>query len=114
MKPSWEMTGLAMDSMRGAPTAGPADAAALNILSDEALMQRIGRGDEPAYAALVGRHLSRNLGFATRLLGDRAEGEGEAIHAFAHPKYQSASLSPLCCFQSCSSTFCFDTPVALP
>lgn len=82
MKPSWEMTGLAMDSMRGAPTAGPADAAALNILSDEALMQRIGRGDEPAYAALVGRHLSRNLGFATRLLGDRAEGEEVMQEAF--------------------------------
>lgn len=82
MKPSWETTGLAMDSMRGSPPAGAADAEALNILSDEALMQRVGRGDEPAYRILVERHLSRNLGFATRLLGDRDEGEEVMQEAF--------------------------------
>ncbi len=71
-----------MDSTRGAAPAGTADATALNILSDEALMQRVGGGDEPAYRILVARHLSRHLGFATRLLGDRAEGEEVMQEAF--------------------------------
>ncbi|MGE0667398.1 MAG: RNA polymerase sigma factor [Sphingomonadales bacterium] len=82
MKPSWEMTGLAMDSMRAAPPAGAAAAAALNVLSDEALMQRVGRGDEAAYRILVERHLSRSLGFAARMLGDRADGEEVMQEAF--------------------------------
>ncbi len=82
MKPSWEMTGLAMDSTRATPSAGAADAAALNILSDEALMERVGRGDEPAYRILVERHLARHVGFAARLLGDRSEGEEVMQEAF--------------------------------
>ena len=76
------MTGLAMDSMRGAAPAGTADAAALNILSDEALMPRVGAGDQAAYTVLVERHLARNLGFAARLLGDRAEAEEIMQEAF--------------------------------
>jgi len=82
VKPSWEMTGLTMDSMRGAVPVAVADAAALNILSDEALMQRVGRGSEDAYRVLVERHLARNLGFAARVLGDRAEGEEVMQEAF--------------------------------
>ncbi len=82
MKPSWEMTGLAMDSTGAAPIAGAPDAAALNILSDEALMQRVGRGDEAAYRILVDRHLPRSLGFAARMLGDRADGEEVMQEAF--------------------------------
>ena len=71
-----------MDSMRGAAPAGIADAAALNILSDEALMPRVGAGDQAAYTVLVERHLARNLGFAARLLGDRAEAEEIMQEAF--------------------------------
>jgi RNA polymerase sigma-70 factor (ECF subfamily) len=82
VKPSWEMTGLTMDSMRGAAPSATGGAAALNILSDEALMLRVGGGDQPAYQVLVERHLARNLGFATRLLGDRAEAEEIMQEAF--------------------------------
>lgn len=82
MKPSWEMTGLTMDSTRAAASRGAADPAALNILSDEALMQRVGAGDEAAYRILVERHLSRSLGFAARMLGDRADGEEVMQEAF--------------------------------
>jgi RNA polymerase sigma-70 factor (ECF subfamily) len=76
------MTGLTMDSMRGSPPAGVADSAALAILSDEALMQRTGQGNEAAYRLLVERHLPRSLGFATRMLGDRADGEEVMQEAF--------------------------------
>ena len=71
-----------MDSKRGEAPAAVADAAALNILSDEALMERTGRGDEAAYRIIVERHLSRSLGFATRMLGDRADGEEVMQEAF--------------------------------
>lgn len=44
----------------------------LNKESDESLMLRIGQEDRAAYAVLVERHLAKNLGFATKFLGDAA------------------------------------------
>lgn len=113
MKPSWEMTGLAMDSPHGAPPAVVADAAASTILSDEALMRRVGRGDEPAYRLLVERHLSRNLAFATRLLGDRAEGEEVMQEAFLRlwrgaPNWQPGSARFTTWFYRVVLNLCID------
>ena len=58
------------------------DAAALGILSDEALMERTGLGEERAYQVLVERHVGRSLGFATRVLGNAADGEEVMQEAF--------------------------------
>jgi RNA polymerase sigma-70 factor (ECF subfamily) len=76
------MTALVTESPTTASPAGAAGAAALNILSDETLMQRVGGGDEAAYRVLVERHLGQSLGFATRVLGDRAEAEEAMQEAF--------------------------------
>lgn len=47
-------------------------------LSDEALLALYARGDPGAARLLTERHLGRVLGYATRLLGDRAEAEDVA------------------------------------
>ena len=41
-----------------------------DAITDEDLMLRIGEGDQTAYGMLVNRHLSMNLGYATKLLGN--------------------------------------------
>lgn len=46
------------------------------------LVRRVGAGDGPACAALVDRHLSRILGLAGRMLGNRAEAEEVAQEVF--------------------------------
>lgn len=48
---------------------------------DDALLVLYANGDRAAARELAGRHLSRILGFATRLLGDRAEAEDVAQEA---------------------------------
>ena len=50
--------------------------------SDLDLVRRVGAGDGPACAALVDRHLSRILGLAGRMLGNRAEAEEVAQEVF--------------------------------
>lgn len=50
----------------------------LDPLSDDALLVLYARGDAAAARVLAARHLPRVLGFATRLLGDRAEAEDVA------------------------------------
>lgn len=45
-------------------------------------MLRIGDGDQTAYGMLVDRHLSLNLGYATKLLGNAAEAEEVMQEAF--------------------------------
>ena len=42
----------------------------------------IGKGDQTAYCTLVKRHLSMNLGFATKLLGNAADAEEVMQEAF--------------------------------
>lgn len=56
--------------------------AALGVLSDNALMVRVGAGDKAAYRVLVERHSGRSLGFATRVLGNAADGEEVMQDAF--------------------------------
>lgn len=60
----------------------PSDRAAFAILSDEALMARIGDGMEAAYRVLVDRHVGRSLGFATNVLGNREDAEDVMQEAF--------------------------------
>lgn len=48
---------------------------------DDALLVLYANGDRAAARELAARHLSRVLGFATRLLGDRAEAEDVAQEA---------------------------------
>src|SRR5476651_2189630 len=49
--------------------------------SDEALMARVARGDEPAYRTLTRRHLPAMLGLARRILGNAADAEDVAQEA---------------------------------
>ena len=53
-----------------------------DAITDEDLMLRIGEGDQTAYGMLVDRHLSLNLGYTTKLLGNAAEGEEVMQEAF--------------------------------
>lgn len=50
--------------------------------TDEALLERVARGDEAAARTLVARKLPRLLSLAGRLLGDRGEAEDVAQEAF--------------------------------
>lgn len=66
----------------------------MDEISDEQLMQRIGAGNQAAFAMLVERHLGRTTGMAARLLGSRADGEEVAQEAFTRvwvnaPKWRS-------------------------
>ena len=54
---------------------------ALNEVSDEALLVAFGNGDRAAARALTLRLTPRVLGFAARMLGDRAEAEDVAQEA---------------------------------
>ena len=54
---------------------------ALSDVSDDALLVAFGNGDREAARALTMRLTPRVLGFATRLLGDRAEAEDVAQEA---------------------------------
>lgn len=51
-------------------------------ISDEQLMIRIADGDRTAYKMLVDRHLRVFVGFAARVMGDRAEAEDILQEAF--------------------------------
>jgi RNA polymerase sigma-70 factor (ECF subfamily) len=55
----------------------------LSALTDEALMQAIGQGDQAAFTVLVGRHLGRVVSMAWRMSGNGADGEEIAQEAFA-------------------------------
>ena len=49
--------------------------------SDEVLMARVARGDEPAYRTLTRRHLPAMLGLARRILGNTTDAEDVAREA---------------------------------
>ncbi|HPF45854.1 MAG: RNA polymerase sigma factor [Alphaproteobacteria bacterium] len=53
-----------------------------DAITDEDLMLRIGDGDQTAYGMLVDRHLSQNLGYATKILGNVSEAEEVMQEAF--------------------------------
>ncbi len=54
----------------------------MSDVSDEILIALAGAGDRAAYRALVDRHLTRMVGIAQRILGNRADAEDATQEAF--------------------------------
>ena len=63
--------------------------------SDEALMARVARGDEPAYRLLTRRHLPAMLGLARRILGNAADAEDVAQEAMLRVWTHAPRWQPL-------------------
>ena len=61
---------------------------------DEALLARIGRGDQAAVQSLVARKLPRMLQLAQRMLNDAAEAEDVAQEVFVRAWKQAAGWTP--------------------
>ncbi|MBX3479932.1 MAG: RNA polymerase sigma factor [Caulobacter sp.] len=61
---------------------------------DEALVARVGRGDQAAIQALVARKLPRMLQLAQRMLGDAAEAEDVAQEVFVRAWRQAPRWVP--------------------
>ena len=68
--------------------------------SDEALMARVARGDEPAYRMLTRRHLPAMLGLARRILGNAADAEDVAQEAMLRVWTHAPRWQPLALFRT--------------
>lgn len=68
--------------------------------SDEALMARVARGDEPAFRALSRRHLPAMLGLARRILGNAADAEDVAQEAMLRVWTHAPRWQPLAAFRT--------------
>jgi RNA polymerase sigma-70 factor (ECF subfamily) len=68
--------------------------------SDEALMARVARGDEPAYRMLTRRHLPAMLGLARRILGNTADAEDVAQEAMLRVWTHAPRWQPLAAFRT--------------
>jgi RNA polymerase sigma-70 factor (ECF subfamily) len=68
--------------------------------SDEALMARVARGDEPAYRQLARRHLPTTLGLARRILGNAADAEDVAQEAMLRVWMHAPRWQPLALFRT--------------
>jgi RNA polymerase sigma-70 factor (ECF subfamily) len=68
--------------------------------SDEALMARVARGDEPAFRALTQRHLPAMLGLARRILGNAADAEDVAQEAMLRVWVHAPRWQPLAAFRT--------------
>jgi RNA polymerase sigma-70 factor (ECF subfamily) len=68
--------------------------------SDEALMARIARGDEPAFQMLARRHLPGMLGLARRILGNAADAEDVAQEAMLRVWTHAPRWQPLAAFRT--------------
>ena len=68
--------------------------------SDEALMARIARGDEPAFRTLASRHLPAMLGLARRILGNTADAEDVAQEAMLRVWTHAPRWQPLALFRT--------------
>jgi RNA polymerase sigma-70 factor, ECF subfamily len=68
--------------------------------SDEALMARVARGDEPAYRVLTRRHLPAMLGLARRILGNAADAEDVAQEAMLRVWTHAPRWQPLAAFRT--------------
>ena len=68
--------------------------------SDEALMARVARGDEPAYRLLTRRHLPAMLGLARRILGNTADAEDVAQEAMLRVWTHAPRWQPLAAFRT--------------
>src|SRR3569833_2806588 len=80
---SWDREAIARYSLRDGGTD-----------PDEALVERIGRGDGAAVQALVARKLPRMLALARRMLGDPIEAEDVAQDVFMRVWKQAPSWRP--------------------
>lgn len=68
--------------------------------SDEALMARIARGDEPAYRQLARRHLPVAVALARRILGNTADAEDVAQEAMLRVWTNAPRWQPLALFRT--------------
>lgn len=68
--------------------------------SDEALMARIARGDEPAFRALARRHVPAMVGLARRILGNTADAEDVAQEAMLRVWRHAPRWQPLAQFRT--------------
>jgi RNA polymerase sigma-70 factor (ECF subfamily) len=68
--------------------------------SDEVLMARVARGDEPAYRILTRRHLPAMLGLARRILGNAADAEDVAQEAMLRVWTHAPRWQPLAAFRT--------------
>lgn len=68
--------------------------------SDEALMARIARGDEPAFRALARRHVPAMVALARRILGNTADAEDVAQEAMLRVWRHAPRWQPLAQFRT--------------
>jgi RNA polymerase sigma-70 factor (ECF subfamily) len=68
--------------------------------SDEALMARIAKGDEPAFRALARRHLPAVVGIARRILGNAADAEDVAQEVMLRVWTYAPRWQPLAQFRT--------------
>jgi len=68
--------------------------------SDEALMARVARGDEPAYRQLARRHLPAAIALARRILGNSADAEDVAQEAMLRVWIHAPRWQPLALFRT--------------
>jgi RNA polymerase sigma-70 factor, ECF subfamily len=68
--------------------------------SDEDLMVRIARGDEPAFRLLARRHLSGALGVARRITGNDADAEEVVQEAMLRVWINAARWQPIAAFRT--------------
>ena len=68
--------------------------------SDETLMARVARGDEPAYRTLTRRHLPAMVGLARRILGNAADAEDVAQEAMLRVWTHAPRWQPLAAFRT--------------
>ena len=86
---------------------------ALNDVSDEALLVAFGNGDPKAARTLAARLTPRILGFAARMLGDRAEAEDVAQEAMLRlwrqaPKWRQGEAKVTTWLYRVVSNLCVD------
>lgn len=68
--------------------------------SDEALMVRIARGDQPAFRVLTRRHLPAMVRLARRILGNTADAEDVAQEAMLRVWTHAPRWQPLAAFKT--------------
>jgi len=68
--------------------------------SDEALMARVARGDEPAFRQLARRHLPVAVSLARRILGNAADAEDVAQDAMLRVWVNAPRWQPLALFRT--------------
>ncbi|MCK9907944.1 RNA polymerase sigma factor [Microbacteriaceae bacterium K1510] len=68
--------------------------------SDEALMARVARGDQPAFRALARRHVPAMVGLARRVLGNTADAEDVAQEAMLRVWTHAPRWQPVAAFKT--------------